>query len=443
VLEYYGKGVYEDRLFDIHSCTKSITSSIIGMLLDHGNIDSVEQPISIFLHEIKETYNSQKRKILLKHALNMTTGIEWVDTKYIWDLAVSENPLFFVLDKSMSSAPGKAFNYNSGVSHLLSIIITRTTGISAEEYARVNLFDQIGIRRVMWSKDKMGNSRGGRGILMRPRDMARFGFLFLNNGVWDENQLISREWITKSTADQTGGFANANGYSGHYGYQWWIDSAGTENTKIIYASGYGGQYIFIAPALDLVVVFTSNLSNITSESWNPYIYFINYIIPACRETQIYNDIIVKKIDPFYYCAVEMNGGDDTISDASSILYKEIYDQHILTRSVTFMIYESNKSNSSQDHQLREVGLTLTEKITAEKPLVVKKWNHVLHVSKTVAGSADDKTLEKVVARMHDWITQHNYTVCGPLMKRLYRKPIIDGTREIERIEFLIPVEEKK
>ena len=176
-------------------------------------------------------------------------------------------------------------------------------------------------------------------------------------------------------------------------------------------------------------------------SWNPYIYFVNYIIPACRETRIHEDIIVKKIDPFYYCTIEIICSNNEISDAFNILFTETYEQHILTRSPSFIIYNSNTFNTFERDLHWEAGLTLNKKTAANKPLIVKKWNHILHASKTIS-DVDNIEQDKTITHMHDWIAQHNYKVCGPLMKRLYRKPIIDGTREIERIEFLIPIEEK-
>jgi len=449
VLEYYGS-VYYDRslgknnFFSIYSCTKSITSSLIGILIDQGKITSVEQPLTDFFPEIKKMQDPRKECILLSHVLTMRLGLEWdnFNNNYNNKMHFSPDWSYFVLKQPVVAPPGEVFNYGGGASHLLSCIISRTTGITAEEFAMENLFNKIGIEQVLWTQDKQGNSNGGWGISMRPWDMARFGFLFLNNGIWDGKQLISKEWIAASTADHTGGFANANGYSGHYGYQWWISSAGTEETKIISARGSLGQYIFIAPALDLVVVFTSNLSYITGEFWNPYIYFVNYIIPACPETRIHQDIIVKKIDPFYYCAVEMTGSTDKVLDAFHTLYNDTYEQHILTRTPSFIIYDSNPFNTPENKLDWEVGLILNKKTTTKKPLVVKKWNHILHVSKTISEDADENEQDQTIIHMRDWISQHNYTVSGPLMKRLFYKPIINGTSNLEKMEFLIPVEER-
>ncbi len=443
VLEYYDSGFGKSSMFDIYSCTKSISSSLIGMLIDQGKIKSVEQPLTDFFPEIKEMNDPEKERILLKHVLTMTTGIEWPFTGgrevYMDNIRASRDWNLYVLEKSVVAPPGTVFNYNSGGSHLLSSIITLTTGKSAEEYARENLFDKIGIRQVVWSKSRQGNSTGGWGLAMRPLDMARFGFLYLNNGIWDCEQLISKEWIQASTADHTGGFWFPVS-KGYYGYQWWIGSADSQSARYFSANGSYGQHIYIAPAFDLVVVFTCNLYS--NEILNPIIYMDNYIIPACQEEQKDKDIIIKKIDPFYYCTVERRRSADKIRDAFGTLYTKKYEQQIPTEFIPFIIYKNDPFGTPEQELEWEVGLALNKKVAVKEPLTVKKWNHVLHVSTTIPGSADMLGQEKAVEKMRDWIAQHSYEANGPLMKRLFAKPVIDDARGLERVEFLIPVEEE-
>jgi CubicO group peptidase (beta-lactamase class C family) len=442
VLEYYGDHLGKNSLFEIYSCTKSITSTLIGMLVDKGEIASVDRPLSDFFPEIKKMGDPKKAQIQLKHTLTMTMGLKWPHSRYVTggevyiaDIDQSRDWARFVLEKPVVAPPGTVFNYNSGGSHLLSGIITRITGKSAEAYARENLFDKIGIRQVLWSKDRQGNSTGGWGLSMRPRDMARFGFLFLNNGVWDGEQLVSRAWIGAATADHTGGFGSGGFLMGHYGYQWWIGSAGTQITKFFTAIGAYGQYIFVAPAFDLVAVFTSNMSGEYVLSI-PAIYMRNYIIPACQKEQRDKDIIVKKIDPFFYYTVEKNGNKESGSDAFHTLYNEIWEQRLYPEFTPFMYTPMQKREW-------EVGRPLYKKTPVRAPLTVKKWSYRLHVSKTIAGDSDKEAREDAVAHMRDWIKGHDYVVCGPLMERLYQTPVIEGKFATERIEFLIPVEKVK
>ncbi len=448
VLEYYGDHYGKNSLFDIYSCTKSITATMIGMLIDHGKIRSVDQPLSDFFPEIKKMGDPKKEKIQLKHTLSMTMGIKWPRSRNVtggedyWsDMTESRDLARFVLEKPVVAPPGTVFNYNSGGSHLLSVIISRITGMSAEAYARKHLFDKIGIRQVLWPKDRQGNSTGGWGITMRPRDMARFGFLFLNNGVWDGKQLVSRKWIRAATADQTGGFTRRGFLMGHYGYQWWIDSAGTQPTKCFVAMGALGQYIFMAPAFDLVVVFTSNLSG--EDVSNPETYILNYIIPACQNKQRGKDIIVKKIDPFFYYTVQKSGKKENIGEAFHILYNEIWKQHLFAESTSFIIYYNDPFTTSNQKLRWEVGRPLYKKTPVHAPLTVKKWNFVLHVSKTIPGDSDKEAREDAVAQMRTWIHEHDYVDCGPLMERFIQAPIIAGKFGTERIELLIPVEKVK
>ncbi len=444
VLEYYGDHLGKNSLFEIYSCTKSITSTLIGMLVDKGEIRSVDRPLSDFFPEIKSMRDGYlKEKILLKHALSMTTGLEWPVIQerevHLFDLQLSDDPVRLVLEKPVVAPPGRVFIYNSGVSHLLSLIVSRITGMSAQEYAGKNLFDKIGIGTLKWSKDKQGNSTGYRGVMMRPRDMARFGFLFLNNGVWDGAQLVSRAWIRAATADQINGSSFMSSM-GHYGYQWWIGSAGSEKTVYFSAQGFGGQFIFVLPEYDLVAVFTSNLTGM--EAWNPFTYMINYIIPACQKEQQDKDIILKKIDPFYYCAVEMKGSTETLSEAFKEL-SDIYKQHILTEYTPFIIYNDDPFSTPPQELSWEAGVSLNKQVSAHHPLIIKKWDYELHVSKTIPGDSDKDAREGAVAHMREWIVRNHYKESGPFMKRLFRKPMIFDVKGQERIEFLIPVEKVK
>ncbi|MBY8984098.1 MAG: serine hydrolase [Candidatus Lokiarchaeota archaeon] len=139
------------------------------------------------------------------------------------------------------------FQYNTANSHLLSAIITRTSNMSTQEFAEKYLFKPIGIsNNIKWMKDPQGINIGGYGLQLRPRDMAKFGFLYINQGVWDNNQIIPKEWIVGSLKD----------YGDGYGYHVWI--ARIKDFSAFVAAGYGGQYIVGIPKLDLVIVVTSN-----------------------------------------------------------------------------------------------------------------------------------------------------------------------------------------
>ncbi|MCU6793780.1 beta-lactamase family protein [Paenibacillus sp. WQ 127069] len=160
----------------------------------------------------------------------------------------SPNQVQFVLNQSMSSAPGTAFNYNTGASHLLSAMIQKNIGINLKEYAKEKLFGPLGITNFQWAADKQGVSDGGTGLQLIPEDMAKIGYLYANNGLINGKQVIPAKWVSESTT-----MTNTNGFK--YGYQWW------GGLDYFYASGSYGQGIFVSPEKNLVVVMTSDISD--------------------------------------------------------------------------------------------------------------------------------------------------------------------------------------
>ena len=153
-----------------------------------------------------------------------------------------------ILDLPMASEPGREFGYNSGGSHLLSALLTQRTGQSAEEFARQQLFGPLGIRRWAWPEDAQGNSHGWGDLRLTSPDMARFGYLFLKQGLWNGKPVVSRRWVRQAAR----GRVVPEPGSG-YGYQWWV----REDAPARYeALGRGGQMITVVPQAELVIVLT-------------------------------------------------------------------------------------------------------------------------------------------------------------------------------------------
>ncbi len=158
----------------------------------------------------------------------------------------AEDAAQYVLDLPMAFEPGSRFEYTNGVSHLLSCLITEKTGMSAAEYADEHLFGPLGITDYEWRTDDAGRNWGYSSLYMRPRDMAKIGYLFLNEGTWDGEQLVPESWVREATRHRI----DANLRDG-YGYQWWVDDDG-----YYLALGYMGQFIFVMPEHGIVAVFT-------------------------------------------------------------------------------------------------------------------------------------------------------------------------------------------
>jgi CubicO group peptidase (beta-lactamase class C family) len=161
----------------------------------------------------------------------------------------SLNPTQYVLDKPMVADPGTTWDYNSGVSHLLGAILRETAGQTPSNFGREFLFNPLGIDLVSWEADHTGLSFGSHGLSMRPRDMAKLGFLYLHDGEWDGQQIVPQAWVSQSRATAT---TAAWGYG--YGYQWWQ----VPTLDIYMALGGGYQIIIVSQAQDLVMVMTAN-----------------------------------------------------------------------------------------------------------------------------------------------------------------------------------------
>ncbi len=253
----------KDARHVVNSCTKSVTSALVGIALGEGLIGDVNDPVlGYFPERTIAAVDARKRALTIRNLLMMTAGMEWTEDgnygspsdswRLLWD---SPDQVGYVLDRPMKEVPGTAFYYNTGASHVLSAIIQKATGKTALEFAREKLFSALGIADVTWDADTNGVTVGGAGLYLRPVDLAKFGLLYLNRGKWGDRQIVPEEWVDESTSRL---IATPYGLAGRYGYgyQWWMNDFGGYSAR-----GYGGQYLFVLPRRGLVAVFTSGLPN--------------------------------------------------------------------------------------------------------------------------------------------------------------------------------------
>lgn len=250
------------------SVSKSIISALVGIAIDHGYIQSVDTKLSEYFPELAE--DDQKKDVTIRHLLTHTSGFEW-DDDVCFDKGYrsNKNMINFLLERPMSNAPGLAFNYSTCSTHVLSAVIQLATGKDAYTFAHENLFLPVGMNSVHWAF-KQDVALGGTGVQMTARDMAQFGQLFLNNGKWGDEQIISEEWVRESTSPQFPGIVD----SPQRGYLWKIGSE--LDIPYYYATGKGGQLIFIVPELNLVTVVTGDNPDIDLEA-----SVKEYILKAC------------------------------------------------------------------------------------------------------------------------------------------------------------------
>ncbi len=245
-----------------NSVTKSFTSALIGIAIDQGKINGVDEKLLSFFPEYNEIANLDERKesITLENVLTMSAGFTWDEwsTPYghpenaSTKMAGTSDWNKYVLDLPMNDNPGTKFVYNSGCTLLLSGIIANKTGQSAEEFAKENLFNALGITNWEWLTSPNEITNTGWGLFLHPVNMAMFGYLYLKNGLLNGEQVVSEDWVNESTSN----------HIDPYGYQWWMIpnvfvETYPEADGAYYAIGYGGQYIFVLPNLNMVVVFTA------------------------------------------------------------------------------------------------------------------------------------------------------------------------------------------
>jgi CubicO group peptidase (beta-lactamase class C family) len=280
--ETYPSGLYnETRPHNIYSCTKSIISALIGIAIGEGYINSInDYIINYFPNRTINNLDSQKQAITLKHLLTMTSGLEWDDSINYYDMTFHPDWVQYVLDRPMASQPGMAWNYNTGGSHLLSAILQTVTPNGTLSYAKSHLFEPLNITNYTWSTDKEGIPIGGTGLQLTPRDMAKFGYLYLNNGYWKGSQLVPSGWVKESQKPYWNlQFEEHQGLG--YGYQWWIYKWAHAYAAI----GAYKQYIMVVEDLNLVLAVNCNVDF-------PFINIIvDFILPSAGFIQI-NPLLV-------------------------------------------------------------------------------------------------------------------------------------------------------
>jgi CubicO group peptidase (beta-lactamase class C family) len=254
ILERYFHGARATSPANIKSASKSVISALIGIAIDRGLIGGVQVPIARFFPEVQRgNTDAEKRGITVENLLTMQSGLETTSNRNYGAWVQSRNWVRWALDRPMVSEPGTTMEYSTGNTHLLSAILTKATGTSTWEFAQQTLAKPLGFTLPQWPQDPQGIYFGGNDMLMTPREMLAFGELYLHRGRANGQQIVPAQWVDASHVARAQSRRESDRY---YGYGWWIrELAGR---PAYYAWGFGGQFIFIVPDLDLVVVTTSS-----------------------------------------------------------------------------------------------------------------------------------------------------------------------------------------
>ena len=217
----------------------------------------------------------QWNEVTLHNLLSMTTGVRGTSFGRYGRWIASPDWVAGALDRPGRCEPGDCWEYSTGNSHLMGVILARASGMDLREYASAALFDQLGISLRPWDRDPQGNFLGGNNMALRPRDLLTFGELYLNQGIHEGQQLVPSVWIRRSW--QQYAVSPWNGHS--HGYFWW--SRDVDGTRINFAWGYGGQYVIVIPGKEAVVVLTSSLARSTPRGHNRRVldFFRSSIMP--------------------------------------------------------------------------------------------------------------------------------------------------------------------
>ena len=254
VAERYFRGSAGRRPHNMKSASKSVLSALAGLAVENGVLE-LDQPIAELLPEAAGLDDPRKQKITVRHLLTMTSGLESTSFGNYGSWVASRNWVRAALARPLQAEPGTRFAYSTGGTHLLSATLAAAAGRSTHDFAREHLFGPLGIRHSAWARDRQGIHVGGNNLSVLPRDMLKFGQLYLNRGRWAGEQLLPWQWVDESTRPGLAGPRGRGRIYGGYGYLWWL--RGPRERGAYIASGYGGQYIYVSPAEDLVVVIIS------------------------------------------------------------------------------------------------------------------------------------------------------------------------------------------
>ena len=271
IFERYYNGARAERPTNVKSASKSIISALVGIAIDRRMLPGVDATVAAYLPEAARGADPVKRRITIEHLLEMRSGLEGTSGRNYGPWVLSRNWVQHALARPMFAAPGEVMEYSTGNTHLLSAILTKATGMSTWQFANTALARPLGFSLPQWPRDPQGIYFGGNDMLMTPRQLLAFGEMYLRDGRLGDTQIVSASWVRRSCEGRTREFRPGERRGDRqggpprvfdplrdrqYGYGWWVYDV--EGYDACFAWGYGGQYVFVIPELDLVFVTTAS-----------------------------------------------------------------------------------------------------------------------------------------------------------------------------------------
>jgi len=250
---YYG-GASPSEPVNVKSASKSVVSALVGIAIAEGHLEGTDQPIAeLFPDYFEAIEDSAKRAITVGDLLSMRAGLETTSFRTYGAWVESSDWIRFALQRPMTCQPGGCWEYSTGNTHLLGVAVARAAGTDLRSFAARELLGPLGIPARPWDRDPRGYYLGGNNMAFTPRELLRFGQLYLNEGVWEGERLLPASWVRRSWDVRVRSPWNGHGY----GLGWWGRTVAGERVR--FAWGYGGQYLFLVPELELAVVATTDL----------------------------------------------------------------------------------------------------------------------------------------------------------------------------------------
>jgi hypothetical protein len=270
------------ELHSMQSVSKTVSSVILGIAITRGDFKAgLDTPILKYFDANKvKNVDERKRRITLRHVLTMTTGLDWNEEVAYDDpkndssiMEAGDDWVQYVIDRPMAQEPGKVFNYSSGVTLLLPYIFEKETGQDIEKYGEKHLFAPLGIEHY-WKRTPMGVVDSEGGLFLKNEDLAKIGYLYLHDGEWDGQQVVSKDWVKQSVSPATDA-----GEGFKYGFKWWLLPRKDRQGYVWMAQGFGGQRLMVFPEEELIAVFTGwEILKDTPDSGD----LVGRILPAVR-----------------------------------------------------------------------------------------------------------------------------------------------------------------
>jgi CubicO group peptidase (beta-lactamase class C family) len=236
---------------DLASVTKSVTTTLIGIAAGQGKLQLDQPMVSYFPDRTIANLDDRKQNITVRNLAGMVNGMQSgclaADDPTLTAMRSQPDWIQAALDRPMLNPPGKVFCYDSPGMHILSAILSQTTGMTEQEFAQQYLFDPLDIKDFYWEIDPQGYNHGWVDLWLKPQDAARIGYLFLHHGAWDGQQIVPQDWVSEAVKSHVG-----TGQGSDYGYGWWVSD------DSYYAMGRGGQNIKVYPAFNIIVVTTGS-----------------------------------------------------------------------------------------------------------------------------------------------------------------------------------------